>query len=172
MRYARTKVEGWDWVPGRIERGPEVPTIKFKKNGVTYTAPDLRLLNETAVSAVEYILGALREGADNTSLNFSLSPECPDSTLQATIDILLGMEFSAEKKGKNSWSVSSHLLNAATTTAETDLGTVLTVTINEETAQDLHEFQEGREDVPMDELVIFLAGKARARMMEWGKENT
>lgn len=172
MRYARTKVEGWDWVPGHIEQGPEVPTIKFKKNGVTYTAPDLRLLNETAVSAVEYILGALKGDAKNTELSFSLTPDCPDSTLQATIDILLGMEFSAEKKGKNGWMVSAHLLNCSTATVETDQRTVLTVTINKETARDIHEFQEGRESTPVDDLVVFLADKARARMMEWAEENT
>lgn len=171
MNYARAKVEGWDWMPGHIERGPEVPTIKFKQGGVTYTAPDLRLLNETAISAMEYIFGTLAEDAENTEHRFLVPKEAPESTLQATIDILLGMAFSAEKKGKNGWMVSSHLLNCSTTTEEKGGQKELIVNVAEETAKDIHEFMQGRENVPMDELTIFLADKARSRMMEWAKEN-
>lgn len=112
MKYTRDIIEPGafaDWMPegAVMYQKPEMPTIKFKRDGVTYTMTDLRLLNPAGIQALTYCLTAMANDPDEKECRILAKADTDDDTIHITQDIVMGFSFSAEKKGKNGFYMGS-----------------------------------------------------------------
>jgi hypothetical protein len=137
---------------------PELPKVKFKKNGVKYTVTDLRLLNQEAIRVFEIILDTVIDTPNCREVSFN-AENADEDTIHIITDILAGMWYSAEKGGKNGFSIDDcFLVNGARKTNDT-----ITFLLAEDHANVIYEYaqknlQEGR-IISIYDLVIVLAKK-------------
>lgn len=119
--------DGWE-----IYRSPDLPTLKFRTNGVKYEVTDMRFLNETALNVfsgiIEIIAGSAKPDVKSVEISFS---DMDDNTLDLITTILLAIKVKATKGGKRAWCCSGTFL----ITGITKRGDNITFELAEDQAQ-------------------------------------
>lgn len=163
MKYIRTTIEAGvfsDLLPkgSKLYMRPELPKVKFKKNGVKYAVTDLRLLNQEAIRVFEIILNTVIDTPNCREISFN-AESADEDTIHVITDILTGMEYSAGKGGKNGFSIDSCFL----VTGARKTNNIITFLLAEDHANIIYEYaqehlQEGR-TISIADLTIVLAEK-------------
>lgn len=90
---------------------PELPTVKFKHEKVTYTVTDVRLLNESAVQTFAEMLSCvIADESISDKITLLIPVGVDESTVDIITDIIMGISFSASKGGKNGFYTSGAFL--------------------------------------------------------------
>lgn len=137
---------------------PELPKVKFKKNGVEYAVTDLRLLNQNAIRVFEAILDTVIDTPNCREISFN-TKNVDEDTIHIITDILEGMEYSAKKGGRNGFSIKGcFLVTGAMITNDT-----ITFRVAKDRANIIYEYaqenlQEDRK-ISICDLAIVLAKK-------------
>lgn len=95
---------------GKLRRLPELPKLEFKANKVKYSVTDLRYLNENAIDVFQNILTGVISERGIKEITFNIQKGTSENTLRVISDILMAMSYSAEKKGKNGYTLGGALL--------------------------------------------------------------
>lgn len=155
----------------KICMNPELPTIKFEKNKVTYTITDIRLLNETAVNVFTEALSYVISEPDVEEMTFETSEDIDEYLKEVLSDILNGITYIAEKKGKNGFKYESHFLVSGTKWTNN----TFTVTWTKDYARWIYECAHDKavngEPINYYALVIDVAEKSRQEFDIYCKEH-
>lgn len=163
MKYIRTTMDAGafsDLLPkgSELYMRPELPKVKFKKNGIKYAVTDLRLLNQEAIRVFEIILDTVIDTPNCREVSFNAENADKD-TIHIITDILTGMEYSAEKVGKNGFSIGDCFL----VTGARETNDTITFLLAEDHANIIYEYaQENLQEdrtISIYDLVIVLAKK-------------
>ena len=161
MKYERLYIDPGPmsaWLPdsARLIQTPDLPVLKFEANKVKYEVTDLRLLHPTAVNAFERILDEVVSTPDCESVTFDASG-VSDDVLNIVDDILIGMSFKAEKRGRNGFIHSGRFLvesmHRVRSTA-TDAVITRTYDLIKENANIIHEYAKGHEKLSLVGMTI------------------
>lgn len=163
MKYTRTKIMETgafsEFLPkgSKLYMRPELPKVRFKKNGVKYAVTDLHLLNQEAIRVFEIILDTVIDMPNCREVSFN-AENADEDTIHIITDILAGMEYSAEKGGKNGFSIDGcFLVTGARKTNDT-----ITFLLAEDHANIIYEYaQENLQDrtISICDLAIVFAEK-------------
>lgn len=164
MKYTRTAMDAGafsDLLPkgGKLYMRPELPKVQFKKSGVKYAVTDLRLLNQDAIRVFEIILDTVIDTPNCREVSFN-AENADEDTIHIITDILAGMEYSAEKGGKNGFSIDGCFL----VTGARETNDTITFLLAEDHADIIYEYaQENLQEdrtISIYDLVIVLAKKS------------
>ena len=92
---------------------PSLPKIKYKKDGVTYEIPDLRLIRQDAVQAVELVINDMANEPDAGKSTLEAGDSYTVNDINAIIDVVTGFNFNAKKGGRNGWYLGAALVDSA-----------------------------------------------------------
>lgn len=149
---------------------PKLPTREFEKNKIEYSIPDLRLLNETAIKVFYDILQYVILTPDVDEITFQIKKNTDDKLIRIIMDILLGIQYSYKKKGRNGYSGSSPFL----ATCIYRIDNMLKIDIVKDHARIIYEYAhpkaEKGETINFEELIIELVEKDHQEFIEWIKK--
>lgn len=80
---------------------PELPMITFKKDKIEYSIVDMRYLNKNAVSVFVRVVNNIIEDETTNEVAIELHKDIPQAEIRIIVDILLGLQWTMKKKGKN-----------------------------------------------------------------------
>lgn len=161
MKYTRTTIDAGAFsnlLPkgSELYMSPKLPKIEFKKSGIKYAVTDLRLLNQVAIRVFETILDTVIDTPNCREISFN-AENVDEDTIHIITDILMGMEYSAKKGGKNGFSLHGNFL----VTEVRKANDTITFLLAEEKANIIYEYAQKnlQEDkiISICDLVIVLA---------------
>lgn len=91
-----------DWDEADIYIGPELPKIKWRKDGWIYQATDLRYLKDFPVLIFSQILGEAIKNRALKEVEYAVPDETTTDEFRAVVDIVSGIGYSAKKSRKGS----------------------------------------------------------------------
>lgn len=82
---------------------PELPTVEFTRDKVKYTVTDIRLLNQVGINTLDTIINQIADNPDDTEITFR-TDGVKDNYVDIVRDIVMGIKYKIEKKGRNGFS--------------------------------------------------------------------
>lgn len=155
----------FDWGNPKVVFGPDLPMFHFKVDKVNYSVTDLRMLNEAALNALGEIISVVKSNpcVQEVSLNFDIHTS--NSTLKIISDILLGMEYKAEKKGRGGFLRLGNFLVSGIQTEITKECKTMKVELISDHVTAIHEYLQSHDQLNLCELIVELA-KRSLRLVE------
>jgi len=153
-----------------IDRLPDLPTRKFKVNGVKIEATDLRLLNETAKNALGTIIAYCVN--DPNCEKVTLESHVDEGTERIVSDILMGMEIKASRGGKHNFYLNSRFLVRRVERKRTENGTcMMTFYLLRDNVQIIHKYaKESKSPLNYWELVVVMASALKQSLIDNNNE--
>ena len=143
---------------GEFYMMPELPMIEFKKDKVRYSVTDIRLLNQVGIYVLETILNKIAENPDNETVTF-IREGVNDSAVNVVRDIVMGIRYKIEKKGRNGYFGQGTFLVSAVDVTDTKM----TFYLLKDHVGIVHDYIQSRknknENVNFYELVVEVADK-------------
>lgn len=153
------------WEDAKFYKMPELPTIELKKDKVKYKITDLRYLNEQAVECVQTLINIIINSDDWGEVGF-VATDMEKDRIHLIADIMQSIRYEYEKGGKNGYSGSAGFLVMGEKIEGNGKETKVTLHLNEEQAEIIHEYAQDKEELNFYELVIAVAEEEHRRLVE------
>lgn len=141
MKYSRTEIDAsafssiFTLEGATFYQRPKLPKFEFRANKVDYTISDIRLLHPLGVQAVEKVLETVMKTHDCEKVSICVE-ELDEDEISIVTDILMGMEYSAMKRGKNGFEMGGIFL----ITGVSKKGDILTCYLAKPHAKAIYEY--------------------------------
>lgn len=146
-----------------LYKKPELPKVRYKKNGVEYEISDLTLLNPNGILTFTDIVAEAARDGETVEVSYTIPPDMDDNKLKIIIDIVTGVSYSAKKKGRNGWSVDGGYLAYGCKNTTNESGRIITFFLDPGAVKHLAEYAKGRKEINLYEAIEY-------HISEWQKE--
>ena len=144
---------------------PELPMVEFMKGKVKYTVTDIRLLNQVGINVLDTIISYIADDPDDTEITFR-TDGVEENSIDVVRDIVMGIRYKIEKKGRNGFSGDGNFLVSAMIRGENEI----TFRCIKENAVMIHNYiencQKKGESVNYYAMIAEVADKSLADMRE------
>lgn len=171
MKYERSYFKDDMFPAAKLHLKPELPKIKFKDGGITYSVTDIRYLNESAISVFQncVITAATVPNAKGYKFRVPKDFDNSDNKLDLIVDIVTAIGYEAEKSGKNGFKSDGCLLCVGCScTTEKNGDKVYEIEFAREHAKTIYEYAQtlngSKNELSILDIVIAIETASREQM--------
>lgn len=115
----------------------ELPTVKYKKNGIEYEITDMTYLHPVGVNAFRLIMEKAANDAELKEVSFKVEESATEEDISIIVDIVMGFTYHARKKGRNGWGINGRYLVTGCEREEHNGNRVVTFKLDSEAVESL-----------------------------------
>ena len=179
MKYTRMEMNPGvfaDYLPegAKMYQKPDMPTFKFKRDGVTYTLTDPRLLNPAGIEMLNYCLCAMVLDPDAKECRILAQAAVDNDTVLIAEDIVMGFRYKAEKKGKNGWSINSGIVEGFRTEYKKNGDRILVFQFFGDFGRYAYEYAQINdisEGINLPDLIVYVANREHENFQRYWDNN-
>lgn len=173
MKYTRQKIDAGVFAGllpegGELYQQPELPKVEFKKDRITYSMTDFRLLHPLGVQAFQICINAMANTPDVKECEIVCDGDVGGDTFDIITDIVMGFSYEARKGGRNGFSMASHVITGVTREQKEGENTKLVFRFGGDFPKSVFEYcnEHMSEAVTIADLVVYAVSKEQAELRE------
>lgn len=148
---------------------PELPKITISKDNVNYHITDLTYLNQSAVAMIFELMNDAIANPNVTEIEYVIPDEMENENLKLITDIVTNIDFKAEKRGRDGWSIEGTFLTSGCCRKERKNGIkTITFYVNKDDSQAMKKYIEGKQTANFYDVVMAVADDTYKRFENIG----